>query len=282
LIAEFNIMFMVTFHGMSPLLKWPGGKRRLVSKIISIFPKDYSERVYHEPFLGGGAIFFTIKPNRGTINDVNSRLINFYRVVRDWPEELIKEASKYRYDKETFYKLREKFNRDNLPIIESAAIFLYLNKTGYNGLYRENTKGLFNVPFGRYNNPTIIPEREILDASSILKKVSIHNEDFSYVIDVAKRGDLVYFDPPYIPISRTSNFTSYSNEGFRYNEQIKLSELCEELDKRGVLFLLSNTVPAIEFYEKFKKLTVQVNRPINSKSTGRGPITEILVTNISL
>ena len=282
MIAEFNIMFMVTFHGMSPLLKWPGGKRRLVSKIISIFPKDYSERVYHEPFLGGGAIFFTIKPNRGTINDVNSRLINFYRVVRDWPEELIKEASKYRYDKETFYKLREKFNRDNLPIIESAAIFLYLNKTGYNGLYRENTKGLFNVPFGRYNNPTIIPEREILDASSILKKVSIHNEDFSYVIDVAKRGDLVYFDPPYIPISRTSNFTSYSNEGFRYNEQIKLSELCEELDKRGVLFLLSNTVPAIEFYEKFKKLTVQVNRPINSKSTGRGPITEILVTNISL
>ncbi len=265
---------------MTAILKWAGGKRSLIQAILAIFPPDYAERAYHEPFLGGGALFFTVKPRRGTVNDVNHRLINFYRVVRDEPNLLIEEASKYSYDRDTYYQLRDRFNEDGLAPVEDAAILLYLNKTGYNGLYRVNSRGVFNVPFGTYKNPTIVPEDDIYSASEALKRVEIRNEDFSYLLEAAQEGDIVYLDPPYEPLSRTSNFNTYSQNGFPWAEQERLSETIRELDARGVLFVLSNSEPAKRLYRGFRTVTVHANRSINTKTTGRGPIREIIVTNI--
>ena len=190
---------------MTAILKWAGGKRSLVQAIIYMFPPDYKKRVYHEPFLGGGATFFTVSPHKGTINDLNPRLVNFYRVVRDRPIELIAEASKHPYEKDTYYRLRERFNEGGLDTVEDAALLLYLNKTGYNGLYRVNSHGKYNVPFGTYKNPTIVPEEDIYAASETLRRVELLCEDFSYLLDVAREGDIVYLDPPYEPLSRTSD-----------------------------------------------------------------------------
>ncbi|MBM3291977.1 Dam family site-specific DNA-(adenine-N6)-methyltransferase, partial [Candidatus Bathyarchaeota archaeon] len=164
---------------VEPILKWAGGKRSLIPSIIKLLPKDYPQKTYHEPFFGGGALFFTLEPKKGSINDINSRLINFYRVVRDQPEELIEQAQKYPYEKEAFYKIREKYNTKEITQVEDAAITLYLNKSAFNGLYRVNSKGKFNVPFGRYKNPTIVDVERIRLASKLLKNVSIFEKDFS-------------------------------------------------------------------------------------------------------
>ena len=266
---------------MTAILKWAGGKRSLIQAIIYIFPSDYKKRVYHEPFLGGGAIFFAVSPNKGTVNDVNPRLVNFYKVVRDRPIELIAEASKYPYEKETYYKLRERFNEGGLDTVEDAALLLYLNKTGYNGLYRVNSHGKYNVPFGKYKNPTIVPEEDILAASETLRRIELRCEDFSYLLDVAREGDIVYLDPPYEPLSRTSNFNTYNSTGFSWSEQVRLSETIRELDARGVLFVLSNSEPVKKLYEGYWVKVVHANRSINTKTAARGPVREIIVTNIN-
>jgi len=270
---------------VDPILKWAGGKRGLVPHILSLFPVDYRSRVYHEPFVGGGAVFFRIRPRAGSINDVNSHLINFYRVVRDNPEELISKARQYIYDEESYYLLRDRFNQPGLSDVECAALLLYLNKTAFNGLYRVNSRGEFNVPFGRYKNPTIVPERRIRAASKTLKKIDIFNEDFSYVLDYAKKGDLCYLDPPYQPVSETANFTSYSSEKFDLDEQRRLRDLCIELDEQGVLFVLSNSYAEaiIDLYrgiERFQVKIVQAKRAISSKASTRGPINEVLITTM--
>ena len=265
---------------MTAILKWAGGKRSLVQEILSMFPLDYEGRAYHEPFLGGGSVFFTIRPKRGTVNDVNTRLANFYRVVRDSPDALIVEASRHAYDKKTYYTLRDRFNKGGLDPIEDAALLLYLNKTGYNGLYRVNSKGLFNVPFGTYRNPRIVPAEDIIIASEALKRVEIRSEDFSYLLDAANEGDIVYLDPPYEPLSKTSNFNTYSPAGFPWSEQVRLSKMIRELDARGVLFTLSNSEPVKKLYKGFRIKIVHANRSINTKTTGRGSVREILVTNI--
>jgi len=270
---------------VDPVLKWAGGKRGLIPDIIGLFPANFKDLNYHEPFVGGGAVFFKIKPKSGSINDINSRLINFYRVVRDKPEELIAEARQYKYDEDSYYKLRDRFNHSKLSDVEEAALLLYFNKTAFNGLYRVNSKGEFNVPFGRYKNPTIVPETRIRAASKILKNVEIFNKDFSYIVNYAEEGDLCYFDPPYQPVSATANFTSYSEEGFDLNEQKRLRDTCIKLDEKGVLFVLSNSYvdPIREMYEEvdnFRIVIVQARRAISSKASTRGPINEILVTNI--
>ncbi|MCX6649117.1 MAG: Dam family site-specific DNA-(adenine-N6)-methyltransferase [Candidatus Bathyarchaeota archaeon] len=233
---------------MTAILKWAGGKRSLVQFIVSTFPPDYEERAYHEPFLGGGAAFFTVRPRRGTVNDVNPRLVNFYRVVRDSPDALIAEASRHPYEKETYYRLRDRFNEGGLDAVEDAALLLYLNKTGYNGLYRVNSRGKYNVPFGTYSNPTIVPEEDIHAASQALRRVELRCEDFSYLLDAAHEGDIIYLDPPYEPTSRTSNFNTYSPTGFPWAEQVRLSETVRELDALGVLFVLSNSEPVKRLY----------------------------------
>jgi DNA adenine methylase len=268
-----------------PVLKWVGGKRRLIDEIIQLFPSDYKERAYHEPFFGGGALFFHLEPLAGSINDVNKRLMNFYKVLRDRPHELIDEASKLVYDKHEYYRLRARFNKMNLGEVEEAAILLYLNRTGYNGLYRVNSKGEYNVPFGRYKNPTLVDRERILNASKLLKKIIINSDRFDSVKKYANNGDLVYLDPPYFPISDTSDFTSYSKSGFNYHDHINLRDLCIELNDNSVFFVLSNsyTEPIIELYEDIKDFGIKkvtMNRAINSKPSKRGEVSEILVTNI--
>jgi DNA adenine methylase len=269
---------------VSPILKWVGGKRQLTKEILKMLPTDSRNRAYHEPFFGSGAVFFKVKPRKGSINDINPRLMNFYRVVRDKPAELIEQASKYKYDKQTYYELRDHFNKASINEVEEASIFLYLNKTCYNGLYRVNSKGEFNVPFGRYKNPTIVRRERILSVSTALRTIGIHNEDFSYVSKLAEPGDVCYLDPPYEPVSETANFTSYSRQGFDSVEQNRLKETCIKLNKKGVKFILSNsyTEQIRELYadSDFRIEIVKARRAVNSKADGRGKVSEVLITNL--
>jgi DNA adenine methylase len=268
---------------MRPLLKWAGGKRSLINQIINFFPKDLNSRAYHELFFGGGAVFFNLNPNKGTINDINSRLINFYKVVRDHPSEIIKFASQYKYEKTEYYRKRSRFNEYPDNEIEDAALFLYLNKTGYNGLYRVNSKGKFNVPFGRYTNPTIVDPNTIYEASKILQNVKIFNEDFSYILDFIKKGDICYLDPPYYPTSITSDFTNYHKDGFNLKDQIRLRNLCLDLDTNNVVFVQSNSDTQVirNLYKstEFQLIPLKTNRMISSKVTGRKSGYDLLITN---
>ncbi|MFC1803494.1 DNA adenine methylase [Thermoproteota archaeon] len=268
-----------------PVLKWAGGKRRLIEAITYLFPRDYKNRAYHEPFFGGGALFFHLEPNRGSINDVNKRLINFYTVLRDKPIELIETASQYNYDKSEYYMLRDKFNEGPLPAVEDAAILLYLNKTGFNGLYRVNSKGKYNVPFGTYKNPRVIDEERIITACRLLCNINISSEPFFSVKEQAEPGDIVYFDPPYLPVSDTSDFTAYSKTGFGYDDHVLLKGTCVKLHENGVFFVQSNShvPPILDLYngiDEFNINVVQMNRAINSRASKRGQVNEILITNI--
>ncbi|MCW4036365.1 MAG: DNA adenine methylase [Candidatus Bathyarchaeota archaeon] len=269
---------------MRPPLKWAGGKRALVERIVGLFPEDYRERRYHEPFFGGGALFFHVRPGGGSVNDINPRLMNFYRVVRDNPEELIEEASKYRYDEAEYYRLRDRFNSQGLPTVEDAALFLYLNKTAYNGLYRVNSKGEFNVPFGRYKDPTIVPRRSIRRASRLLRNIEIYSMDFAYVLDIAEEGDLCYLDPPYHPASETANFTDYAVDGFTLEDQRRLRDICMELDAMGVTFVLSNSDTEVvrRLYGDVEDLIIvplRTRRMISSKVSSRAVGHDLLITN---
>lgn len=270
---------------VEPVLKWAGGKRGLLHNIRANFPHDYKKRRYHEPFIGGGAVFFWLKPKKGSINDINRRLMNFYKILRDKPEKLIQTTKIFPYQEEVYYKLRDRFNHKKITDVEEAALLLYFNKTAFNGLYRENSKGEFNVPFGSYINPTIVQEERIRSASKVLKGIDIYNEDFSYILKIAERGDLCYFDPPYQPVSVTADFTSYTKEGFDFNEQKRLRDICLQMHKTGVLFILSNSYaePIRRLYEKideFRVEKVSTRRVISSNVNTRGPISEILVSNI--
>jgi len=267
-----------------PLLKWAGGKRSLLSKITKLFPSDHQKRRYHEPFFGGGAVFFHLKPVGGSINDINNRLMNFYKVVRDKPLELIAEARQYRYDEKEYYQRREQFNSEGLSMVEEAALILYLNKTAYNGLYRVNSKGEFNVPFGRHTNPTIVDEESILEASKVLRKVEIRSEDFNYILFIAEEGDLCYLDPPYLPAGKTANFTDYSPGGFSMADQRRLRDLCIELDSKGVIFVLSNsdTEAVRQLFraiDSFGIIPLRTKRMISSQVSSRESGWDLLITN---
>jgi|APHM01.1.fsa_nt_gi DNA adenine methylase (dam) len=280
-----------------PVLKWAGGKRQLLDEIYTRFPDDYD--AYHEPMFGGGALFFDLEPGGGTVNDTNSRLVNFYRQVRDCPEELIERLRSYE-DPESepdpgrepsdarnyYYQQRELFNRrprdDGFEDTEEAALLLYLNRTGFNGLYRENSSGEFNVPIGRYENPDWVQADRIRAASRVLEATEISNCDFQYVLDVASEGDLVYFDPPYEPMSPTANFTDYSAEGFGKEDQERLLDTVEELDDRGVNVVLSNSGVMFEMYDEAGLLVERegATRAINSDADNRGEVDELIVTNV--
>ena len=215
---------------------------------------------------------------------MNEELINLYSVVRDNVYELIEDLSKHEVSKEYFLGIRnidrtEKYAE--LSDVERASRFIYLNRTCFNGMYRVNSHGQFNVPFGHYKNPRIIDENNLLNCSKLLKKTEIKCADFSEILTKVKKGDFVYFDPPYVPLNETSSFTSYTKDGFDIDMQFKLRDVCDELDSKGVKFMLSNSDTKLvnELYANYEIKKVFASRQINANADGRGKITEVLVRN---
>lgn len=265
-----------------PIVKWVGGKRQLMFELLKNMPKSYNR--YFEPFIGGGALFFELQPNNAYISDMNEELINLYTVVRENVYELIVDLSKHEVSKEYFLEIRN-FDRTeeykNLSNVQRASRFIYLNRTCFNGLYRVNSQGQFNVPFGNYKNPRIVDENNLLNCSELLKNTKIKCADFSEILTKVKKGDFVYFDPPYVPLNETSSFTSYTKDGFDMDMQFKLREVCDELDSMGVKFMLSNSDTKFvnELYSNYEIKKVFASRSVNANAEGRGKITEVLVRN---
>lgn len=270
-----------------PFVKWVGGKRQLLQQFhrFGLFPSKFDDKrnCYFEPFVGGGAVFFDLQPKNATISDLNAELITTYKVIRDDVESLIKSLLKHVYDKDYFLKTRA-MNPVEMSDLDVASRFIYLNRTCFNGMYRVNSKGQFNVPFGRYKNPIICDEDNLRAVSKALRDVEILNMDYKVAISKAKAGDFVYFDPPYYPISSTSSFTSYTKDGFAEKEQVELRDTFAELSNRGCYVMLSNSDSAFirYIYGGLKNVTittVSAGRAINSKAGGRGKITELVITN---
>lgn len=270
----------------APLLKWAGGKRQLIGELMNLVPDDFGN--YYEPFLGGGALFFALKDRmkigKAILSDTNSDLTNLYNLVKKNPEVLWEKINTLEYGnkKEDFYSARSLFNRLNEEEIElRGALLIYLNRHCYNGLFRVNSRGEFNVPFGKYENPVMPDKKKILDVSTAFTETEILVGDFEEVLKGVSKNDFVYLDPPYFPISQSSNFTDYSIGGFSYKQQERLSEIFRKLHKKGAKLMLSNSaVPEIvELYGEFTLHFVGARRNINSKSSGRGRIEEIVVTN---
>ena len=265
-----------------PIVKWVGGKRQLMFELLKNMPETYNR--YFEPFIGGGALFFELQPQNGYISDMNEELINLYTVVRDDVYNLIDDLNKHEISKEYFLKIRnldrtEKYNK--LSDIQKASRFIYLNRTCFNGMYRVNSQGQFNVPFGNYKNPRIVDAENLINCSKLLKNTEICCGDFSKILSKVKKDDFVYFDPPYVPLNETSSFTSYTRDGFDIDMQFKLRDVCDELDSMGVKFMLSNSDTKLinELYSNYEIKKVFASRAINANGKGRGKITEVLVRN---
>ena len=276
---------------IQPFVKWVGGKRGLLSQILPLLPKEFNN--YFEPFVGGGALFFELQ-KQGRLNgkkvylfDINSELINTYQVIKSSPDTLIENLAKFKeqHSKEFYYEVRAWDREDNFLELDSvirATRFIYLNKTCFNGLYRVNKKNQNNVPMGSYKNPKICDSDIIYSASYALQNATILNTSYKDVLKYATKGDLVYFDPPYYPLTPTSSFTSYSEFEFLDREQKELFEIFCKLDKKGALVVHSNSDTEFvnELYKEYNIKKVQANRFINSKSSGRGKIGENLIRNI--
>jgi DNA adenine methylase len=267
-----------------PFLKWAGGKRQLVKELIKYIPEKYT--TYYEPFIGGGALLFELQPDKAIINDSNSELINCYSVVKYALNELIEELRQYKNDEEYYYEVR-KWDRqkdyNSRNSIEKAARIIFLNKTCYNGLFRVNSQGQFNVPFGRYKKPNILDEAVLKAVSKYLNEadVNILNKDFAEAVKTANKNDFIYFDPPYDPVSNTASFTGYDVNGFNRNQQKRLKEVVDDLTDRGCKVMLSNSYTdfIIDLYQDYKQVKLSATRAINSNASRRGKIDEILVMN---
>ncbi len=268
-----------------PFVKWVGGKRQLIKELDKHIPQQFSK--YYEPFVGGGAVFFHIQPAKAVINDSNEELINLYKVIKESPEALIKDLKKYKNEEKYFYEVRgmdrDKEKYGKLNNIQRASRIIFLNKTCYNGLFRVNSAGEFNSPFGRYKNPAIVNEITINAVSHYLSKneITILNADYQAVLSKVRKGAFVYLDPPYDPISDSSSFTGYTKHGFDRTEQERLKTVCDKLDNKGVKFLLSNSPTEFikKLYKNYTICSIEAKRAINSKRDGRGAITEVLVKN---
>lgn len=269
-----------------PFLKWAGGKRQLLPEIRKYIPETF--HTYYEPFVGAGAVLFDLQPQKAVINDINAELVNVYYAIKDNVNELIEDLKKHENDKDYFYDIRNldrTTEYEKLSRVKKASRIIYLNKTCFNGLFRVNSRGQFNVPFGKYKNPQIVNEGVLRAVHDYLSsaEIDIKNIDFVSAVASATKGDFVYFDPPYDPVSETSSFTSYSLNGFKKEDQIRLRDLCVELDQRGVNFLLSNSATdfIIDIYSEkgFIVETVSATRNINSVASKRGKIAEVLIRN---
>lgn len=292
-----------------PPLKWAGGKRQILDEIRACLPPETRVESYHEPFFGGGAVFFeeVTDGTPGSINDINARLMNFYRQVRDNPDDLItflesferpdgqpdterafsttnrkgKQIESYYYQQRELYNNRP--NDDSFDPIEEAALLMYLNRTCYNGLYRENQSGEFNAPIGRPATAEWALSNRIRAASKALRRTTINDGDFAYVLEAAGRGDLVYFDPPYKPVSQSASFTQYSSDGFDTDQQKRLCQVATELYENGVNVVVSNSPPMKELYNDVPGFTIHeigATRQINSDADSRGEVGEIIATTV--
>ncbi len=270
-----------------PFIKRVGGKRQLLDQLTRFFPKKFNN--YFEPFVWGGAVFFHLRNFywdnfQATISDINSDMIITYNTIKNDVQSLIKELKTYPYDKNFYMEIR---NRDRDPDfnkrsnIQKSARFIYMNKTGFNWLYRENSQGFNNVPFGRYNNPKICDEETLLNDQKALQNTIILNQDFELVLKKAKKWDFIYFDPPYDTLTATANFTWYNKGGFDKEEQIRLFKTYQALDKMWCLLMLSNhnTQFINNLYRDYKRITVFASRMVNVKAGRRWPIEETIIFN---
>ncbi|MCP4041489.1 MAG: DNA adenine methylase [Gammaproteobacteria bacterium] len=279
---------MISREPPRPFLKWVGGKRQLLPELLKAIEAAEAFKHYHEPFLGGGALFFALA-NTGRLkagsylSDINKNLIDAYLGVRNEVEAIIEllKAHKRRHNETYFYEVRAGTPR---KLARCAARIIYLNKTCFNGLYRENSKGKFNTPFGRYKNPKICDEENLRAVSQALQEVEIAMHDFTTVLEHAKRGDLVYFDPPYNPVSKTADFTAYSRGGFDASAQERLAEVSTTLATRGVKVILSNSMTEFtkKLYKDFYIYEVMASRRVNSRADRRGKVAEALITSFPI
>ena len=261
-----------------PIVKWAGGKTRLLDALTERMPKTFGR--YFEPFFGGGAVFFSLSPLSASLSDINEELIILYTCVRDSVETLIPELQRHPYEKDHYYWMRSR-DPETLTKVERAARTLYLNRTCFNGLYRVNRRGQFNVPMGRYRNPTICDPGKLRRASAALTNVTLTHAGFETTMAEPQAGDFVYFDPPYQPISKTANFTSYTAGAFAEEDQARLADTFTDLTERGVHCMLSNSdTPLIqELYKDFRVDVVLAPRLISRKASGRRPVREVIVRN---
>ncbi|OAT87150.1 DNA adenine methylase [Desulfotomaculum copahuensis] len=265
-------------YPVRPPVKWAGGKGQLIWQFIPLFPDQFKCLI--EPFVGGGAVFFYLRPAQAILLDCNEELINFYQVVRDKLDFLLADLRRHKNTAEYYYQVRAQ-EPAALTDVQRASRFLYLNKTGYNGLWRVNREGRHNVPFGRYKNPKIVDEENLRTVSAALKRAEIKHGDFSRVLEVAGPEAFVYLDPPYHPLSGTARFTSYTADCFGEKDQRRLAEVFRELDRRGCRVMLSNSDTEFvrELYPAYNITTVMARRAINCRADGRGLITELVVRN---
>ena len=269
-----------------PFLKWVGGKRQLLGALSELMPEGRIKS-YCEPFVGGGAMLFHIQPNVAYVNDVNSELINVYSVIKHNVDELIIELSHFENEPEIFYEVRgwdrDKIKYSSLTDIQKAARIIFLNKTCFNGLYRVNNAGEFNAPFGYYRNPNIVNEPVLRAVSHYLNSAEIHLSaiDYSEVLKRLGKGTFVYFDPPYDPVSDSASFTGYSRGGFGKDEQVRLRECCDDLSRRRIKFMLSNSATNFirEQYAGYNITVVRARRAVNSVGYKRGEVEEVVIRN---
>jgi DNA adenine methylase len=277
-----------------PFLKWAGGKRQLLPEIVKYVPKRTSKHTYYEPFIGGGALLFELQPQKAVINDSNKELINCYKVIKDSLYELMEELSKDKYSNSetSYYEMRD-LDRStkkyaSLSEVEKAARIIYLNKTCYNGLFRVNSQGQFNVPFGRYKNPNFLDDAVLRAVNKYLNSndITLLNQDFAEAVKDANRGDFVYLDPPYDPVSETASFTGYDVNGFNRDEQKRLKKVFDDLNKRGCKVMLSNSCTdfILDLYKDYQDTIIKVmaTRSINSNALKRGRVEEVLVLNYEI
>lgn len=270
---------------VAPVLKWVGGKRQLIETFSPLLPKRITS--YCEPFVGGGALLFHLQPNTAYVNDINKDLIGVYSVIKQNVDGLIEELKKHKNEADYFYSVRnwdrDKEKYQSLSDVEKAARILYLNKTCYNGLYRVNNAGEFNSPYGYYRNPNIVNAPVLRAVSAYFNAADIHfsSIDYSEVLSSIKKGTFVYIDPPYDPVSETASFTGYAKGGFSKNEQIRLRQCCDELNRRGIKFMLSNSATPfiMEQYAGYNITVVQAKRAVNSVGSKRGGVDEVVVRN---
>jgi DNA adenine methylase len=266
----------------APFLKWAGGKSRLLKQYRPYFPASEQIGRYYEPFIGSAAVFFHLQPHPACLSDANEKLVEVYRTVQKDVEALIEALQAHRNERDYYYQVRAQ-NPAELPQVQRAARLIFLNRTCYNGLYRENKKGEFNVPFGRYTNPKICNAQRLRNASKALQGVELMAADFEEIAGQATTGDFIYFDPPYAPLSASSNFTSYNRDGFGAEDQHRLAETIHLLTAKGCYVMLSNSSSSLVYKlygeHEYRLVSISARRNINSKAERRGPVKELLILN---